>query len=168
MIQQRGCYDRLRQNGRHFADDIFKCVFINENVWIVIKISLNFVPKGRINNIPALVQIMAWRLRGDKPLCEPMMVSLLTNICVTWPQWVNASKHWAGSTHRSDIVFWVFKCMKSYSHLELKKRIRTNPAQWLNDRLLMHIDRLYINQNVSYSRPYPPHSIPIQELFLGV
>ena len=41
-----------------------------------------------INNIPALVQIMAWRRPGDKPLSEPMMVSLLTHICVTRPQWV--------------------------------------------------------------------------------
>ena len=47
-----------------------------------------FVPKGPINNIPALVQIMAWRRPGDKPLSEPIMVSLLTRICVTRPQWV--------------------------------------------------------------------------------
>ena len=44
-----------RQDGRHFADDIFKCIFLNENVWIPIEISLNFVPKGPIDNIPALV-----------------------------------------------------------------------------------------------------------------
>ena len=44
-----------RQNGHHFADDIFKCIFLNENVWIPIKISLKFVPKGPINNMPALV-----------------------------------------------------------------------------------------------------------------
>ena len=80
---------RLRQNGRHFADDVFKCIFLNENVWISIKFSLKFVPKGPIYNNPALVQIMAWRLSGDKPLSEPMMVSLLTHICVTRPQWVN-------------------------------------------------------------------------------
>ena len=42
-------------NGRHFPDDIFKCIFLNENVFISIKISLKFVPKGQINNIPALV-----------------------------------------------------------------------------------------------------------------
>ena len=53
---------------------------------ISIKISLKFVPNGPINNIPALVQIMAWRRPGDKPLSEPMMVSLLTHICVTRPQ----------------------------------------------------------------------------------
>ena len=78
-----------RQNGRLFADDIFKYIFLNENVWISIKISLKFVPKGWINNIPALVSIMAWRCPGDKPLSEPMMVGLLTHICVTRPQWVN-------------------------------------------------------------------------------
>ena len=61
----------------------------NENVWISIKISLKFVPEGPINNIPALVQIMARCRPGDKPLSEPMLVSLLTHICVTWPQWVN-------------------------------------------------------------------------------
>ena len=51
---------RPRQNGRHFPDDIFKCIFLNENVWISIKISLKFVSRGPINKIPALVQIMAW------------------------------------------------------------------------------------------------------------
>ena len=71
---------RPRQNGRRFADDIFKCIFVNENVWIPIKISLRFVPKGPINNIPALVQIMAWRRAGDRPLSEPMMARLPTHI----------------------------------------------------------------------------------------
>ena len=76
---------RPRQNGRHFADDTFKYIFLNENVIIAARISLKFVPKGPINNIPALVQIMAWRRPGDKPLFEPMMVSLPTHICVTRP-----------------------------------------------------------------------------------
>ena len=80
---------RPKQNGRHFADDIFSCIFLNENVLIPIKFSLKFVPKGPINNIPALVQIMAWRRDGAKPLSEPMIVSLPTHICVTRPQWVN-------------------------------------------------------------------------------
>ena len=53
--------------------------------------SLNFVPNGPIKNIPALVQIMALRRPGDKPLSEPMMVSLQTHICVTRPQWVKMS-----------------------------------------------------------------------------
>ena len=79
---------RPRQNGHHFVDDSLKCIFFNENVWIPIEISLKFVPKGQINNIPALVQIMAWRRPGDKPLSEPVMVRLSTHICVTRPQWV--------------------------------------------------------------------------------
>ena len=34
---------------------------MNENVWISLKISLKFVPTVQINNMPALVLIMAWR-----------------------------------------------------------------------------------------------------------
>ena len=75
-----------RQNGRHFRDDIFKCIFLKENVQISNKISLMFVPKGPINNIPALFQIMAWCRPGDKPLSETMMISQLTHICVIRPQ----------------------------------------------------------------------------------
>ena len=62
-----------RQNGRRVADDIFKRIFSNEHVRISVAISLKFVPKCPINNIPALVQIMAWRRPGDKPLSEPML-----------------------------------------------------------------------------------------------
>ena len=58
--------------------------------WISTNISLKFVPMGPINHIPALVQIMAWRRPGDKPLSEPMTISLPTHICVTRPQWFNA------------------------------------------------------------------------------
>ena len=91
---------RPRQNGRHFPDDICKCIFVNENVGISIKISLKFVPISPINNIPALVQIMAWRRPGDKPLSEPVMVSLLTHISVTRPQWVNTTINYF-NTHAS-------------------------------------------------------------------
>ena len=86
-----GCLNtmRPRHNGRHFADDVFKCIFLNEKVLISIKISQNLVLKCSINHIPALVQIMAWRRPGDKPLSEPMMVKILTHICFTRPQWVD-------------------------------------------------------------------------------
>ena len=81
---------RPRLNRRPFADDIFKCIFLNENEWISPRISLKFVPKVRINNIPPLVQIMAWRRPGVKPLSEAMVVRLPTCICVTRPQWVRS------------------------------------------------------------------------------
>ena len=71
---------RPRQDGRHFPDDIFKCIFLNENVWISLTISLRCVRKVRINNIPSLVQIMAWRRPGDKPLSEPINLESLTNV----------------------------------------------------------------------------------------
>ena len=87
---------RLRQNGRHFPDNIFKCIFLNENILISIKNSLKFIPTGLINNIPALIQIMTWHRSGDKPLSETMMVRSLTHICVTRPQWVNKDLHTNG------------------------------------------------------------------------
>ena len=79
---------RPSRNEQHFADDIFKRIFFNENDWISIKSSMKFVLIGPINNIPALVRIMAWCRSGDKPLSEPMVVSLPTHICVIRPQWV--------------------------------------------------------------------------------
>ena len=80
---------RQRQNGRHFPDDIFKCIFLSENILILIKISQKFVPRGLININPVLVQIMAWRWPGGEPLSEAITLSLLTHICITLPQWVN-------------------------------------------------------------------------------
>ena len=106
---------RLRQNSRHFSDDTFRCIFLNKNVWISINISPKLVLKGPINNIPALVQIMAWRRSGDKPLSEPRMVSLLTHICVTRPQWFNPCSavfiylHFLSFCQTNWISEWVIK-----------------------------------------------------------
>ena len=91
---------RPRQNGHHFPDDSFKCTFLNEIAWILVRNSLS-VPKGPINKIPSFVQIMAWRRLGDKPLSEPMMIKLLTHICVTRPQWVNVKIHFKFHTNHS-------------------------------------------------------------------
>ena len=71
---------------RHFE------MHVLENVWISLKISLKFDPKVRMNNIPILVLIMAWHHPGDKPSSEPMMVLLLTHICINRPQWVKRLK----------------------------------------------------------------------------
>ena len=91
---------RPRQHGRHFADDTFKCIFLNESVWIPITISLEFVPKGPINNIPALVHMMAWRRPGNKPLSESMMVRLPMHIYVTRPQWVKETYNYIFSFYQ--------------------------------------------------------------------
>ena len=107
---------RPRQNRCHFAD-VFKGNFLNENVWIPIKISLKFVSIGPINNIPALVQIMAWCRTGNKPLSEPMMTQF-NDACMR--QWV---KGWCLSITHYTITHWglnkmaaiysphIFKCI---------------------------------------------------------
>ena len=93
---------RPRQNGGQFTI-IFTPIF-----WIcLIQISLKFVPKVPINNIPALVQIMAWP--GDKPPSEPIMVSLLTHIYVTRPQWVNPESYYQSHVFLS----FVWTCQDS-------------------------------------------------------
>ena len=134
---------RPRQNGPHFIDDIFKCIFLYENVWITIWISLKFVPKGPINNIPALVQIMAWRRPGDKPLSEPMMVRLPTHICVTRPQWVKLTTTIARAQRVKELN-WLFllmgQCKKDktpslthYSSIANAQELRlscTIPLRW--------------------------------------
>ena len=126
----------LRQNGHRFAHDTFKRIFFNENIKVSIIISLKFVPNVPINNIPALVQIMAWRRPGGKPLSEIMLVKLPSHICVTRPQWVK----WKGlpfyiiivdiiinwkytgyhiwNTHVC--VFW-FICVRSVRYYWIKK-----------------------------------------------
>ena len=120
---------RPGQNERNFADDILKCIFLNKNVWIQIKISLKFVPKCPIINIPALFQIMAWRRPGDEPLSEPMMVRLPTHICVTRPQWVLKSYTFSTQNH-------IRLHNKSYGNTIYCSRITSteNPAnffEWL-------------------------------------
>ena len=55
-----------------FTDGNFKCI-LNENYRITIQISPKFVSRSVMDNKPALVQVMAWYRRGDKPLPEPML-----------------------------------------------------------------------------------------------
>ena len=64
------------QNGCHLGDNILKCIFMNEKFYILIQISLTFVPMYLIDSRSALVQVMAWRRTGDKPLPEPMQTQL--------------------------------------------------------------------------------------------
>ena len=137
---------RPRQNGCLFADDILKRIFPNENVWISIKISLKFVPKVPINNIAVLVQIKAWRRPGYKPLSEPMMVSLLTHICVTRPQWVIGLLQlcwYLGSGLKGEMWFWPNIIIKSLSY---------NCIQWI-----CNIFNLFIHFNYEEHHLYSVH-----------
>ena len=118
---------RPRRSRRHFADDIFKRIFLKANVRISIKISLKFDPKSPIDNIPPLFQIMAWRRPGDKPLSEAMMVSLLTHICVTRLQWV---KH--TSNHTPGLFNY-----------------RRVPFLWGTTQLWLHVDGWVLGSSIS-------------------
>ena len=80
---------RLWQNGRHFADDTFRRIFLSENLRISLIFHWSYFPKGPINNIPALVQIMAWRRVGDKPLSEPMLTQIQWRIyALVWFKYI--------------------------------------------------------------------------------
>ena len=84
---------RYQHWGRHKMADSshthFQIHFLNEDIWISIDMSWKCVPKGKINNIPTLAQLVVCRPPRGKSLSEPMIVSLLTYICVTQPHWVN-------------------------------------------------------------------------------
>ena len=60
----------------NLADDIFGCIFMDENDRPPIQISLKFASRSPIDNKPASVQVMAWRRTGAKPLPETMMTRL--------------------------------------------------------------------------------------------
>ena len=99
---------RLRQNGCYFAYNIFKCIFLNASVWISLKISLKFVHKVPMNNIPASVHMMARHQPGDQPLYETMIFSLLPHIYVTWPQCINSKKTSFNSNYWNLQIYTLF------------------------------------------------------------
>ena len=72
-------FNTPRQNGHHFADDIFKLSFASK-LWNFKQNIIAVCCYCPIYNIPSMVQIMAWRRSGNE--------SLPTHICVTRPQWV--------------------------------------------------------------------------------
>ena len=77
---------RPRQNGRHFPDDIFNCIFLNENIRISLAISLKFVPRRLIKNIPALVQIWLGDIQATSHYLKQWWLVYWSHICVTRPK----------------------------------------------------------------------------------
>ena len=126
---------RSRQNGHDFADGNFKCMCLNENTQIAIKISLKCVPKDLIDNIPASVQIMAWRRPNDKPLSERMLVSLLTHICVTQPQCINLVAWQLSLCNSFEVrvrVDEIYRCLTLNRLLRLDLKIRHRDSSTSN------------------------------------
>ena len=106
----------------------FPCMEMYE---LRLKFHWSLFRKGSINNIPALVQIMAWRRPGDKLLSEPMMVSSSTHICVTRPQWVNTLRPRQNGHHFAEDVF---KCifLKKNVWISLKISLKFVPKVRIN------------------------------------
>ena len=126
-----------------------------KNIRILIKISLKFVLKGPINNIPALAQIMAWRQPGDKPLSEPLMVRLLMHTCVTQPQWVKNNERIMVNP-RPQILqgqCYIQSCNGTILHLLISVKYST-----------IVISHLHILPSVSYPITLPSFTDLISEL----
>ena len=155
---------RPRRKGQHVADDIFKCIFYSENIGISIKISLKFVPMT-INNILALVQIMASRRPSDKPLFGAMMVCfqriyaslrVYSNKCIWVRSWMcgclatwfcyhliakpgnkTAAPSWPGPLYATSVAFGaqVRESIRSDTYLKLWDAV-THPCSNFRDRYM--------------------------------
>ena len=71
------------QNGRHFADEIFRCISVNETFCILIRISLTFVAKGLIDNMSALVRFMVYSHAISQSLKLYVKYNLLLDSLIT-------------------------------------------------------------------------------------
>ena len=117
---------RTQQNGRHFADDIYKSMILNGNCRILILNSLKYAHKGPVNNKPALVQIRAWRPPGDKPLSEPMVNSFS-----------GVYKHHSGSIIKQALYISCFSPFQSsFNSNLLRSSLRTTLVICMYIRLL--------------------------------
>ena len=78
------------QNGRRFPDDIFRRIFVNENVCVLIKILHTFVPKGQINTNAAFFSDNSLAPNRRQAIiwshCRP---EALAQICGTRGKWAN-------------------------------------------------------------------------------
>ena len=131
---------RPRQNGRHFTDDISKCIFFSEHVWFSLEVSL----KVQINNIPSLVQIMTWCQPGDKPLYETMMVNLLMHICITRPQWVKCCSKIMSFNVRIRYFVWNIRVMLWNSTWNIL------PLHYLISYKVDHLRVLWFNSSYAF------------------
>ena len=126
---------RLRQNGHHFAADIFKFIFSKEKVWISIKISLKFVLIWPIDNQPPLVQIMAWRRTGDKPLFEPMMAKHTDSV------WMSVIKYcyWKGITKGCYLIHVFFQVPTALALISVGLHCHCGMYLFIETVLIIHL-----------------------------
>ena len=120
---------RSKQNGRHFAGDISLFMFLYENCCIWIKMSLKIVTKILFNNMPALLQIIAWHQRRLAGLyLNQWWRSLPMHLCVTWPQWVRILilSYYACTLYLTSYIADIYKTCVSLFYFELICRRRAD------------------------------------------
>ena len=135
----------------HLIPLCYETLVVNWQNWLftLFHQSRSVLSPNPINNTPSLVQIMAWRRPGDKPLSEPMMVSLTTHICVTRPQWVTG--HW-GFVLLSLIVTNIKDYLNCNAYLfvqhwgDLKKHIIFLSFQWCHTKIHFILRPSTLNQ----------------------
>ena len=103
---------------------------MNEKFYILIKISLKFVPNGSIDNNPALVQIMAWCRIGTKPLSEPMLTWFTDTHIYIWyvlgghelSSSLKPSNSWILINWSLWSTYWLVICLVPSHHLNQKNK----------------------------------------------
>ena len=111
------------QNGHHFADDIFRCIFMNEKFCILIKISLELVPMGPNDKNPALVQTRAWLRIAISHHLKKCSLDSRTHICCTRGRWVNTCV--TAVQHVQFVCLLVNHCYRinTFNHLEVQQNV---------------------------------------------
>ena len=82
---------RLKQDDWHFH--FFKFIFLIENCYISTQISMMIVFNGQVNDMPSLVQIMAWHWTGTKPLSESMILFMHHLASLNWTNKIHPISH---------------------------------------------------------------------------
>ena len=103
--------------------DNFKCIFLNENHRIPIRISLKFVPKSPIDNKQALVQVMAWRRTGDITWTNADPIHWRIYAALGWDELIYSTSTWRS---RNDKLSQYY--VKSYNDVIITPRVFCVPA----------------------------------------
>ena len=149
--------------------------------WNCMNFDFNFTEVcswGLINNILALVQIMAWHQPGDKPLSEPMMVRLPTQICVTRPQWVKWPfpywVQWGVVITWSNITRYCMNYCNDWSRIEIWVEVHKRPYLALMGELwgaicedLRENWRGYNGTTLYFSLPYSKARLFLTTIHMG-
>ena len=137
-------------NCQHFVDDIFKKILLNENNYILIQISLKFVPRGLIENKSALIQTGAWCWTGNMSVPEPVMTVIDT---VYYKKINKKGKKWVPSKSLQP-------CLNQWYQLVMPHTItRTHwvNSLWPSDAIWQYGNRSTLAQVMAWCLTAPGH-----------